>query len=192
LLRVAAGADRPDSGVVLFEGRDLGARGSGELGRGVGYCQLGVGVPFGRPVIDKVRGGLLARRVPGPEAYARAHRALERVGVERHRDLVMGDLDGGEAVRVAIACAIVFGPRVLVIDEPTKGVDLLHRDEILLLLRSLANEGTAILMSDGDGVSLSDADRSMTLMGGKLRGKTAPEAGSVVQLLGGAGKRPAA
>jgi ABC-type Mn2+/Zn2+ transport system ATPase subunit len=59
-------------------------------------------------------------------------------------DLVLGDLDAAEAVRVAIAGALVFGPRALVIDEPTKGVDFLERDEIVLLLRSLANEGISI------------------------------------------------
>jgi ABC-type multidrug transport system ATPase subunit len=192
LMRVAAGVDPPDSGVVLFDGHDVWARGTSELGRGVGFCQLGVGVPAGRAVIDATRAGLLARGVPVPEAYARAHKALERVGIERYGEVAMGDLDGAEAMRVAIACAIVLGPRVLVIDEPTKGVDLLRRDEILLLLRSLANDGTGILISDGDGGALSDTDRSLTLMGGELRGKTSPELGSLVQLRDAAGKRPAA
>jgi energy-coupling factor transporter ATP-binding protein EcfA2 len=182
LLQVAAGVDPPDTGVVLFEGRDLRARGASELGRGVGYCQLGVGVPMGRVVIDKVRAGLLARGVPAPVAYSRAHKALERVEVERCGELVMGDLDGAEAMRVAIACALVLGPRVLVIDEPTKGVDLLDRDKILLLLRSIANEGIGILMSDGDGSALSDADRALSLTDGELRGKASPELGSLLRL----------
>jgi ABC-type sugar transport system ATPase subunit len=192
LLRVAAGVDPPDTGVVEFEGSDLRARGAAELGSGVGYCQLGVGVPTGRAVIDKVRAGLLARRVSAPDAYARAHTALERVGAERCGELVMGDLDGAEAVRVGIACALALGPRALVIDEPTKGVDLLDRDKILLLLRSLANEGIAILMSDGDGSGLSDADRALSLAGGVLRGKASPQLGSLLQLRREAGKSTAA
>jgi ABC-type sugar transport system ATPase subunit len=182
LLAVAAGIDPPDSGVVLFEGRDLTARGATVLGDGVGYCHLGVGVASGRMVIDSVRAGLLARGVPMPVAHSRAHEALQRVGVERFNELMMGDLDAAEAVRVAIAGALVLGPRVLVIDEPTKGVDLLERDEIVLLLRSLADEGIAILVSDGDGSGLSDADRALTLAGGELRGRKSPEMGAVLPL----------
>ena len=182
MLRVAAGVDRPDTGVVLFEGNDLRARGAAALGGGVGYCQPGVGAPSGRRVIDKVRAGLLARGVPVPEAHARVHEVLERVGVERSGELMLGDLNGGEAVRVAIACALVLGPRVLVIDEPTKGVDLLDRDNILLLLRSLAEDGVAILMSDGDGSGLPDADRALSLADGELHGKTSPEIGALLPL----------
>jgi energy-coupling factor transporter ATP-binding protein EcfA2 len=188
LLRVAAGVDLPDTGSVYFDGKDLNARGVSDLGRGVSYCHVGVGVPAGRAVTDRVRAGLLARGVSAPEAYSRSRRALERVGIDRCGELVMGDLDGAEAVRVAIACALVVGPRVLVLDEPTKGVDLLERDKILLLLRSLANDGIAVLISDGDGSALSDADRSLTLSDGELRGEATPKLGALVPLHRVAGK----
>jgi ABC-type sugar transport system ATPase subunit len=182
LLAVAAGIEPPDRGAVLFEGKDLTTRGATALGDGIGYCRQGIGGASGRRVIDSVRAGLLARGVPVPLAHARAHEALHRVGVERFNDLVVGDLDAAEAVRVSIAGALVFGPRVLVIDEPTKGVDLLERDEIVLLLRSLADEGIAILVSDGDGSGLSDADRALTLTGGELRGRGSPEMGALLPM----------
>jgi ABC-type sugar transport system ATPase subunit len=185
LLAVAAGIESPDSGMVLFEGEDLSARGARMLGDGVGYCAQGASVTGRRMVIDNVRAGLLARGVRAPVAYARAHEVLERVGVERFDRLVMGDLDASETVRVAIACALVHGPRVLVIDEPSKGVDLLERDKIVLLLRSLANEGIAVLVSDGDGSGLCDADRALTLAGGELRGKRTPTMGEVLPLRSG-------
>jgi ABC-type sugar transport system ATPase subunit len=185
LLAVAAGIESPDSGMVLFEGEDLSARGARMLGDGVGYCAQGASVTGRRMVIDNVRAGLLARGVRAPVAYARAHGVLERVGVERFDRLVMGDLDASETVRVAIACALVHGPRVLVIDEPSKGVDLLERDKIVLLLRSLANEGIAVLVSDGDGSGLCDADRALTLAGGELRGKRTPTMGEVLPLRSG-------
>jgi putative ABC transport system ATP-binding protein len=182
LLAVAAGIDQPDSGAVFFEGEDVAASGVTVLGDGIGYCHQGVGVASGRRVIDNVRAGLLARGVPLPVAHSRAHEALQRVGVERFNELMLGDLDAAEAMRVAIACALVLGPRALVIDEPTKGVDLLERDKIVLLLRSLASEGIAILVSDGDGSGLSNADRALTLAGGELRGRSRPEMGAVLPL----------
>jgi ABC-type sugar transport system ATPase subunit len=182
LLAVAAGIEPPDSGAVLFEGRDLTVRGATALGDGVGYCHPGVGGASGRRVIDSVRAGLLARGVPVPAAHSCAHDALERVGVQRLSDLMLGDLDAAEAVRVAIAGALVLRPRVLVIDEPTKGVDLLERDKIVLLLRTLADEGIAILVSDGDGSGLSDADRALTLTGGELRGRRSPQMGALLPM----------
>jgi ABC-type multidrug transport system ATPase subunit len=180
LLAVAAGVEPPDSGVVLFEGQDLKAGGAKMLGEGVGYCAHDVSVAGRRSVIDNVRAGLLARGVHAPAAYARAYEVLACVGVERFNGLLMGDLDAAEAVRVAIACALVHGPRVLVIDEPTKGVDLLERDKVVLLLRSLAKEGIAVLVSDGDGSGLSDADRALTLADGELRGIRSPAVGGTV------------
>jgi ABC-type sugar transport system ATPase subunit len=192
LLAVAAGVEPPDSGLVLFEGKDLSRRGAGMLGEGVGYCAHGANIASRRKVIDNVRAGLLARGVAAPSAHARAHQALQRVGVERFSGLLMGDLDVAETVRVAIACALVHGPRVLVIDEPTKGVDLLERDKIVLLLRALANEGIAVLVSDGDGSGLSDADRALTLAEGELRGRRSPEVGGTVLPLRPAGNSSAA
>lgn len=192
LLAVAGGLDQPDTGEVLFDGVDLNGRGATALGNGVGYCRQGGGVPNGRTVIDSVRAGLLARGVQVPDANLRVHRALERVGAQSCGELMVGDLDGAEAVRVAIASALVLGPRLLVIDEPTKGVDLLKGDEIVLLLRSLADEGIAVLVSDGDGTGLSDADRSLSLAGGVLRGKTSPAAGALLPLHPARGRSTAA
>ncbi len=182
LLAVAAGVDPPDAGTVLFAGRDLNARGATGLGHGVGYCHQLTRAPGRRRVIDNVRAGLLARGMSVPDTHAHAHKALERVGVERWAELVLGDLDAAEAVRVAIATALVLQPRLLVIDEPTKGVDLLERDKLILLLRSLADEGIAVLVSDGDGSGLSDADRTLSLAAGELHGKTTPQVGSVLPL----------
>jgi lipoprotein-releasing system ATP-binding protein len=182
LLAVAAGIAVPDAGAVLYESKDLAARGVAALGNGIGYCNPGIGVASRGRVVDHVCAGLLARRVSVPVARSRVHEALQRVGLERLPGLMLGDLDAGEAVRVSIACALVLGPRVLVVDEPTKGVDLLERDKIVLLLRSLADEGIAVLVSDGDGSGLADADRALTLAGGELRGRRRPEMGAVVPL----------
>jgi ABC-type lipoprotein export system ATPase subunit len=182
LLAVAAGVDQPDEGTVLFDGQDLSARGTTGLGNGVGYCHQLTGAPSRRKVIDNVRAGLLARGMSVPDTHSHAHTALERVGVERWSELVLGDLDSAEAVRVAIATALVLQPRLLIIDEPTKGVDLLERDKLILLLRSLADEGIAVLVSDGDGSGLSDADRTLSLAAGELHGKTKPQTGSVLPL----------
>ena len=66
-------------------------------------------------------------------------------------------------MRVAIARALTSEPRLLVIDEPTIGVDLLARDGVLRLLRSIVDGGIAVLTSTGEGTGFLGADRVLSL-----------------------------
>ena len=83
---------------------------------------------------------------------------------------------------MAIASALVTKPALLVIDEPTSGVELLQRDPLLALLRSIADEGTAVLMSTGDAQGLSGVDRALTIDDGELQGEPEPAQADVVPL----------
>jgi ABC-type multidrug transport system ATPase subunit len=85
-------------------------------------------------------------------------------------------------VRVAIARALLQEPSLLVIDEPIKGVDALERDNVLELLRSLTEDGIAVLMSLDKGVGLFVAHRALSLGEGQLRGHLTPELAPVVEL----------
>jgi len=185
LLRIAAGVETPDEGAVRFEGRDLSARGGEMLGGGIGYCRRAFGASEGRVVLDHLIVGQIARGVSPPLAGRRARAALERAGVERCASRRPGELGSGEAVRVAIARALAFQPCLLLLDEPTLGVDLLERDGILLLLHSLAKEGIAVLTSTGEATGLSEA-RALHLSDGELHGTSTRELAAVVPL-----RRPA-
>jgi ABC-type cobalamin/Fe3+-siderophores transport system ATPase subunit len=182
LLRVAAGIEAPDTGVVLFDGRDLAGSGDDVLGAGVGYCQTTFRSREGQSVLDEVVLGLLARGVAPPAARAHARAALGRTGAASSEGLRLAELDGAEAVRVALSRTLTLEPRLIVIDEPTKGVDLLERDEILLLLRSLADDGIAVLASAGESTGLSGADRALALGGGELRSSPAADLAPVLPL----------
>ncbi|MGA2162990.1 MAG: ATP-binding cassette domain-containing protein [Solirubrobacteraceae bacterium] len=192
LLRIAAGVEVPDEGIVRFAGNNL-ACGGGDDGDGVvGYCQRSFRPGEGRLVLDQIIVRLLARGASPSSAASRAHAALVRAGAERCVGLEPVDLDGAEAVRVAIARALAGNQRLLVIDEPTKGVDLLERDSILLLLRSLANEGVAVLMSTGETPCLSGVDRGLTIGDGELHGRQSSELAEVLPLRRAAGRRVSA
>lgn len=182
LLRVAAGIDPPDGGVVRFAGRPLHAHGSNALGSGIGYCQRALRSSEAREVLDELMLAQLARGVPRAGAREKARAALERAGAERCATHSVNELDSAETVRVAIARALTLSPSLLVIDEPTKGVDLLERDSILALLRSLADDGLAVMMSAGEATALSGADRALSLVDGELHGSVAPELAEVVPL----------
>ncbi len=182
LLRVAAGVEPPDVGIVRFDGSDLARRGEDPLGRGVGYCRRTFRPAEGQLILDQMMSGLLACGNASASARSLGRGALERAGVQQCAGLRPSELDSGEAARVAIARVLAFRPRLLVIDEPTKGVDLLDRDNILLLLRSLADDGIAVLASAVDATCLSGADRALSLGEGELRGSQEPELAPVVPL----------
>jgi ABC-type sugar transport system ATPase subunit len=174
LMRIAAGIEKPDAGVVRFEGRDLAEWRGETLGRGISYCRRAFRLDWGLTVLDQLVASQLAHRVPRSTAHARAWSALERVDAAWCAALLASDLKMEEAVRVAIARALTSDPRLLVIDEPTIGVDSSRRDDILKLLRSLADEGIAILESTGDGTGLLGADRPLSLGRGRLSGELTP------------------
>lgn len=186
LLRVAAGIESADGGVVRFEGRNVAEHGEDLLGGRIGYCERTFRCVEGQGVLDHVIVGLLAGGVFPRQARLRARSALERAGAERYAGQRLSALDVGESVRVAIARTLALEPALLVIDEPTRGVDLLERDGILELLRSLADEGVAVLASTAEATGLAGADRALALNEGELRGAPPAELASVLPL-----RRPA-
>jgi ABC-type sugar transport system ATPase subunit len=182
LLRLAAGLEAPSSGVVRFAGQDLAGRGGEALGEGIGFCRPGLRGGDGNAISEELMIGQLARGVSLKTARARTFAALERAGAQGCAPCRADDLDTGESVRVAIARALTLEPRLLVIDEPTKGVDPIERDEILQLLRSLADDGLAILTCIGETTAFAGSDRALSLSEGELRGRLAPELAPVIPL----------
>jgi energy-coupling factor transporter ATP-binding protein EcfA2 len=194
LLRIAAGIEPPDTGFVRFEGRDLSAPGHQVLGEGIGYCRPAPRDREAGVVLDELMLGPRARGATQSAAATRAHAALQRVGASDCAEHPINELDGAEAVRVSIARALLLDPAVLIIDEPVTGVDLLHRDDLLSLLRSLADDGLAwagggaltrgiaVLMTVGESTALAGCDRALRIGGGGLGGSTEPELATVVPI----------
>jgi ABC-type multidrug transport system ATPase subunit len=182
LLRVAAGIELPEEGIVRFEGRDLARCRDSVLGRRIGYCQMCFSPAEGGLVVEHIAAALLAQHASPTHARRRAQEMLVRVGAADCARLQCHELDGAEAACVAIASALVTSPALLVIDEPTNGVDLLERDPLLRLLRSIANEGTAVLMSTGEAQGLAGVDRALSIDNGELRGEPKPAHAEVVPL----------
>jgi polar amino acid transport system ATP-binding protein len=89
-------------------------------------------------------------RVAPAAAEARAHELLRALGVEHRANALPRELSGGEAQRVAIARALAVDPPVLMMDEPTASLDPQRRSELGALLKGLADQGRAILVSTHD------------------------------------------
>jgi ABC-type sugar transport system ATPase subunit len=182
LLRVAAGIEAPDAGHVRFDGRDLYAGGDRSLTNGIAYCRRTFRPSEGRSVLEQLICAAMALGITPSRARALSQHALEQVGAPDCAALSPRELDLAEAARVAIARALAAQPSLLLIDEPTAGVDLLERDRILTLLHSLAQEGTAILMCVGDSTALSGSHRALSLSDGEIHGELNPELAPVVTL----------
>lgn len=161
LLKCLAGLHQPDSGTVTAEG-------------GVGYVPQTHQSVFSFDVLDVVLMGR-ARKVKLYSSPTTVDRdaslaALERVGVGHlaHRDF--GALSGGERQMVLIARALVSGCDTLVLDEPASALDLANQARILSVLRSLADEGMAVVMTTHHpDHALHIAERSMLMIDGDHR-----------------------
>jgi ABC-type sugar transport system ATPase subunit len=182
LLRIAAGLARPDDGFVRVEDHSLTGRDGDARREVIGYCLTARRPREGQLVVEQIVTDQLIRGVGIDAAEQCARVVLARAGVEHCALIPLKELDAAETVRVAIARALSRQPKLLVLDEPTLGVDVLVRDEIIQLLRSLANEGIAVLMATGETRCLSGADRALVLDAGELRGTPAPELAPIVPL----------
>jgi len=87
------------------------------------------------------------RRVPVREIERRGQRYLTMFGMERFMDRLAGRLSGGMKQKLALACALVAEPQILLLDEPTTGVDPVSRREFWDALAQLSTQGMTILLA---------------------------------------------
>ena len=118
----------------------------------------------------------LARR-PGKDDRARAMAALEHVGIPELAGRQLKDLSGGQKQRTLIARALVGEPNVLVLDEPTNGMDLVSTTQILGLVRELHERDnlTVIMVSHALNEVANYVERIALVVGGGFRIGTVDE-----------------
>ncbi|HEU4701899.1 MAG TPA: ATP-binding cassette domain-containing protein [Conexibacter sp.] len=184
LLRVAAGIEAPDAGSVTFDGRDLVARSRRERARllltDIGCVWQTGRITRGLSVLDHVA---LPRFKERSHAQARreAHEMLERVGTPQAATARWHELTDGERTRVALAHALIRRPRLLLADEPTANLNMIEREQVLGVLRSIADEaGVAIVMTAPDAPNLLQSHRLMSLDGGRLIKPRSEQRGTLI------------
>ncbi len=140
LMRCIVGTQVVTSGTVTVLGRPAGAAG---LRRRVGYMPQDPTIYNDLRIIDNVRYFASLYGFDGQTADG----AIERVGLTDHNSAYCGNLSGGQRTRVALACALVCQPALLVLDEPTVGLDPILRVDLWEQFSALARGGTTLLVS---------------------------------------------
>lgn len=172
--QLAGGLLVPDSGTVWVDGVDTRKRGNRRsLLHKIGYvAQFPEHQLFEATVAQDVGFGLRGLSMTEREAADRVKWAMESVGLpyERYRDRSPFRLSGGEKRRVAIAGALVRGPSVFILDEPTVGLDPVVRIRLLDSLKRIqaANRITVLYMTHDLQGALECADRLVFLHNGEL------------------------
>jgi len=146
LLRTVATILSPSSGRIALLGLHPGMPAQlHALRRQIGYLPQAFGYFPDFTVTDFIRYIALLREVPANRAPAAAREAIGRLGLERQAHVRLKTLSGGTLRRVGIAQALVNDPAILLLDEPTVGLDPEQRIALRALLREVGTTSTVIL-----------------------------------------------
>lgn len=162
LLRVLTGTQRPSAGTVRVLGLPTGDR---RLRTRVGHTSQAPATQSDLTARENVQDA--ARRVGMTRTDAEI--AIERVHLGRYANTRVDRLGRAHAVRTAIACALVTSPQLLILDEPTAGLDAEARSSLWSLLRELAAEGTTLLVTGGLPAEAESCDTVVFLQEGRLQ-----------------------
>lgn len=184
---------RADSGDIKYRGQPIYAKKYplGKLRQKVGLVfQYPEHQLFSRTVLDDVAFGPKNMGADKSQAEDMARKALEKVGIgEELFSSSPYELSGGQMRRVAIAGVLAMGPEVLVLDEPTAGLDPYSKRQLFTLLREMQGNGTTIILVSHSMEEISEyADRVVVFLDGTVCMDGSPEdVFSQKELLDGAG-----
>lgn len=167
LIRAIAGTQRISSGTLRVLGD---APGSPALRCAVAYAAQSAAVYADLTVVENVRYFASVLNAPPGDVS----RVIDEVDLGRHRDSVAGRLSGGERSRVSLAVALLGKPRLLLLDEPTVGLDPVLREQLWQLFRSLAGDGLTLLVSSHVMDEAARCDALLLMRDGKLLTQTTP------------------
>ncbi len=170
LLGMLLALHQPDSGTLQVLGKNPATAGS-ELRTKIGYAPEHHNLPGDVLAQDLVRHIALVHGLPKREATTHASDALWLVGLGEERARPVGTMSTGQRQRVKLAQAIAHGPDLVLLDEPTDGLDPVQRDDMLELIRKVGTDfGIHIMLSSHLLEEVERiADNVVILAGGTVR-----------------------
>jgi ABC-2 type transport system ATP-binding protein len=168
LMRSLVGTQVVSSGTVTLLGRPAGSPG---LRDRVGYVTQAPSV-YGDLTVRENLSYFATVLGASPEAV---QRVLADVDLRHHEASIVGRLSGGERARVSLATALLGSPSLLVLDEPTVGLDPLLRRSLWSLFRRLAATGTTLLVSSHVMDEAERCQRLLLMRDGRILADTTPQ-----------------
>jgi energy-coupling factor transport system ATP-binding protein len=151
LAKLIAGLLKPSEGRVLVDGMDTRFVPASALARKVGYVfQNPEAMLFSATILDEVAFALRNFGFPPGEVEGRVRAALEKVDLRKPLSASPHALSFGEKRRLAIACILAMDPSVVVLDEPTTGLDYARCLSLFETLRKLNEEGRTVIVITHD------------------------------------------
>lgn len=152
LLRCINFLERADEGTLLFGEKELELpkvhkKEARRIRMDTGFVFQNYNLFLNKTALENVTEGLItARGVPRRQAEELGKSALDKVGLADRYDYYPSELSGGQQQRVGIARAIAPGPKVIFFDEPTSALDPELIDDVLAVMKKLAEEGTTMVV----------------------------------------------
>ncbi len=146
LLRMAATMIRPSSGRILVAGLDVVAR-KNRIKSMIGYMPQRFGLYPDLTVRENLDFFMDIFGISGGERLRRKERYLGFSNLLPFQDRLAGNLSGGMKQKLGLACVLVHQPQLLILDEPTNGVDPVSRQEFWGMLADMKASGMSILVS---------------------------------------------
>jgi ABC-type sugar transport system ATPase subunit len=190
LARILFGADRPDSGEMTLDGKPFAPRSPAQAVKaGLGFVpeerrteglilSKSVALNLGLANLESIVVSPMLPLISARRRGALAERAIKAFAIRGAGvDTPVGRLSGGNQQKVVIGRWLQSKPKVLILDEPTRGVDVGARAEIHKFIRRLAHEGAAVLVISSDPEELPDlCDRVLIMAEGRIVGELAGDA----------------
>ena len=158
-MRILSTVSTPDSGSLYINGVNAlvnyrGAR------RSIGYMSQKFGLYVDMSVSENIHFFADLQGVPKKEIKIREEKLLQASGMSQFKNRLAGKLSGGMKQKLALSCALIHEPDILILDEPTNGVDPVSRREFWQILNKFASDGTSIVYATS---YLDEAERCNTI-----------------------------
>lgn len=173
LIRMLVGLLRPSAGNITLFGKFRPE--SSELRRFIGYMPQQLAVYSGLTVWENVLFFGRMYNMDEGDLQERAMAILQRVELAHRKDSLVSTLSGGMIRRVMLATAMVHNPRLLILDEPTAGVDPLLRIKFWEWFNALVNEGVSIIITTHNISEAAHCQQVVFLREGRLIERGRPQ-----------------
>jgi len=146
IFKMLVGLVKKDSGAILLRGQDIGADYS-LITSICGYMPERFSLYTDLSVEENLNFFAAIQQVPLPRREELKKQLLEKTGMSPFRNRRAGALSGGMKQKLALSTILLSSPELIILDEPTTGVDPLSRIEFFAIIEALKNEGKTIVMS---------------------------------------------